>query len=71
MSNTIGERVNEIIEIKDAEILRLSEKFREASARVTELESEIKLWHDTLDGTVHSTCHVMRLMEKVIGGNDE
>lgn len=43
----------------------------EAEARVKELEEEIKMWHDTLDGTVHSTCHVMRLMEKVIGGNDE
>ena len=42
-----------------------------AEARVRELEEEIKMWHDTLDGTVHSTCHVMRLMEKVMRKNDE
>jgi cell division protein FtsB len=40
-------------------------------ARVKELEAEIKMWHDTLDGTVHSTCHVMRLMEKVMRESDD
>ncbi len=40
-------------------------------AQVKELEAEIKLWHDTLDGTVYSTCHVMRLMEKVIRVDDD
>ena len=41
----------------------------EAEARVKDLEAEIKLWHDTLDGgDAHSVCHVMSLMEKVMGG---
>jgi hypothetical protein len=39
---------------------------------VKELEAEIILWHDTLDGgDAHSVCHVMKLMEKVIGSKDE
>ena len=45
-----------------------------AEARVKELESEIKLWHDMIDdgdNFVSDVCHVMRLMEKVIGGDDE
>ena len=41
MSETIGKRVDEIIEIKDAEILRFSKKLEEYQARVKELEVEL------------------------------
>ena len=58
-------------ELDDLEA-KLVARAERLEARVKELEAEIKLWHDTLDGTVHTTCHVMRLMEKIIKeSNDE
>ncbi len=39
---TIGKKVDEIIEIKDAEILRFSKKFKEALIRIKGLEARVK-----------------------------
>ena len=52
---------------------KVYDRAEKAEARVQELESEIKMWHDALENGIFAIARsqVIHSMQKVIRGNDE